>query len=140
MSTTEPTRKHKSCFTVRGYELDSYGHLNNAVYVQYLEQARWEWTRDTGILEIFQDKDIFLIVIETKIRYMQEALLFDELRVETEAKPANPFIVFNQRIINQKTGKTISRATVRTLFVDRKKIPQDIPDIVTKKINEAIYV
>ena len=29
-------------FNVRGYELDSFGHVNNAVYLNYLEQARWE--------------------------------------------------------------------------------------------------
>ena len=25
-------------FNVRGYELDSFGHVNNAVYLNYLEQ------------------------------------------------------------------------------------------------------
>lgn len=34
---------------VRGYELDTQGHLNQAVYLQYGEHARWECLRAAGI-------------------------------------------------------------------------------------------
>ena len=34
---------------VRGYELDTQGHLNQAVYLQYAEHARWEFLLATGI-------------------------------------------------------------------------------------------
>jgi acyl-CoA thioester hydrolase len=35
--------------TVRGYELDTQGHLNQAVYLQYAEHARWEILRAAGL-------------------------------------------------------------------------------------------
>lgn len=35
--------------TVRGYELDTQGHLNQAVYLQYAEHARWEYLRAAGL-------------------------------------------------------------------------------------------
>lgn len=35
--------------TVRGYELDTQGHLNQAVYLQYCEHARWEFLRAAGM-------------------------------------------------------------------------------------------
>ena len=34
-------RTFKTGMTVRGYELDSYGHVNNAVYLQYFEATPW---------------------------------------------------------------------------------------------------
>jgi len=34
--------------TVRTYECDSYGHVNNANYLNYLEYARCEYLRDVG--------------------------------------------------------------------------------------------
>jgi len=34
---------------VRGYELDTQGHLNSAVYHQYGEHARWECLKAAGI-------------------------------------------------------------------------------------------
>jgi len=36
--------------SVRGYELDSYNHVNNAVYLNYYEQARWQLMKETGHL------------------------------------------------------------------------------------------
>ncbi|MFI9593032.1 acyl-CoA thioesterase [Nonomuraea sp. NPDC052265] len=34
---------------VRGYELDTQGHLNNVVYHQYGDHARWECLRAAGV-------------------------------------------------------------------------------------------
>ena len=28
---------------IRGYHLDAYGHVNNARWVELLEEARWQW-------------------------------------------------------------------------------------------------
>jgi acyl-CoA thioester hydrolase len=47
---TEPfTKPFTTRVTVRGYELDTQGHLNQAVYLQYAEHARWELLRTAGI-------------------------------------------------------------------------------------------
>src|SRR5664279_3975231 len=78
MKTDHP---HCTSLTVRGYELDSYGHVNNAVYLQYLEQARWMVMRDANFLEQIDAEKLFLVVIDTHIRYLREAILFDELVV-----------------------------------------------------------
>lgn len=123
---------HKTYLTVRGYELDSYGHVNNAVYLQYLEQARWEIINDLKILDYFIENELLIVVVETRIRYMREACLFDELVIETGFQPESPFIVFRQRIRNNKTGLLLSRATVKTILIDRYRIPQDIPEIIYK--------
>ena len=33
---------------VRSYELDTYNHVNNAIYLNYLEYARMEYLRRIG--------------------------------------------------------------------------------------------
>ncbi len=48
---------------VRGYELDSFNHVNNAVYVSYMEQARWEVFRETGTLDYLNENRILPAVI-----------------------------------------------------------------------------
>lgn len=71
--------------TVRGYELDVQGHLNQAVYLQYAEHARWELLRAAGI-----NPDKLLaarvgpVVLETTIRYRRELRGGDEVRVTCE--------------------------------------------------------
>jgi acyl-CoA thioester hydrolase len=125
---------HRTSITVRGYELDSYGHVNNAVYVQYLEQARWVFMKDKDLLKRIHDEELFLVVTETHIRYMREANLFDELIVETTMKAEKPYLVFRQKILNEKTGIVLSRAEVTTIFVNQERMPLDIPPFVLLNI------
>jgi len=125
---------HRMALVVRGYELDSYGHVNNAVYLQYFEQARWEFMKDQGLLEKINGLEFFLVVVDTHIRYMRESNLFDELVIETSCNVEKPYIVFRQRILNAQSRLPVTRATIKTIFVDRQKIPMDIPEFMINKI------
>ena len=128
--------KHQTLLSVRGYELDSYGHVNNAVYIQYLEQARWIFMKDKGLLERIFGEGYFMVVVDTHIRYVQEANLFDELIVETTLAEEKPYLVFRQKILNKKTGLTITKAIIKTIFVDKKRVPQDTPGFLSTFISE----
>lgn len=114
-------------FKVRGYELDSFGHVNNAVYVSYLEQARWEILSQTGWLGWFADNGRFLVVTETNIRYARELRNFDQCHIETKIKVSDPFLIFHHQIWRQPNDEKIAQATVKTLLVDHNRVPLDVP-------------
>ena len=67
---------------VRGYELDTQGHLNQAVYLQYAEHVRWELLRAAGIT---QDgliaSGVGPVALETTVRYRRELRGGDEVDV-----------------------------------------------------------
>ncbi|MFF7334425.1 thioesterase family protein [Streptomyces sp. NPDC008150] len=68
--------------TVRGYETDVQGHLNQAVYLNYAEHARWELLRAAGIGQAgLQAEGVGPVVLETTIRYRRELLAGDEVEV-----------------------------------------------------------
>jgi acyl-CoA thioester hydrolase len=59
--------------TVRGYELDTQGHLNQAVYLQYSEHARWEILRAAGIpQEKLIASGVGPVVLEANVKYLRE--------------------------------------------------------------------
>jgi acyl-CoA thioester hydrolase len=67
---------------VRGYELDIQGHLNQAVYLQYAEHARWEFLRAAGVTpDRMQAARRGPVVLETTIRYRSELRAGDEVDV-----------------------------------------------------------
>lgn len=113
---------------VRGYELDSYGHVNNAVYISYTEQARWEILKEAGILESFLERNLLLVVTETNIRYMRELKLFDKVDIVTSIKFEAPYLVFYQDINNVSNSLKSAKAIVKTLLIDKDRIPQDVPE------------
>ena len=68
--------------TVRGYETDVQGHLNQAVYLQYAEHARWSLLHAAGITQsALQAKGVGPVALETTIRYRRELLAGDETEV-----------------------------------------------------------
>ena len=121
---------------VRGYELDSFNHVNNAVYLNYYEHARWQILKEAGIIEYFNDSENFLVVIETNIKYIREIRLFDKLTIRTTVKKEEPYLIFNQEIVNSETGLTLSKGGIKTLVLDKTRTPIDIPEQLLAICNE----
>lgn len=68
--------------TVRGYETDVQGHLNQSVYVNYAEHARWALLKEAGISQSgLISKGVGPVALETTIRYRRELLAGDEVEV-----------------------------------------------------------
>ncbi|MEV6367883.1 acyl-CoA thioesterase [Micromonospora musae] len=68
--------------TVRGYELDTQGHLNQAVYLQYGEHARWECLRAAGISQQrLLSGGVGPVALEVTLRYLSELRGGDEVDV-----------------------------------------------------------
>ncbi|MER5409073.1 acyl-CoA thioesterase [Streptomyces sp. NPDC002769] len=68
--------------TVRGYETDVLGHLNQSVYLQYAEHARWCLLERAGINQAaLMAKGVGPVVLETTIRYLRELRAGDETEV-----------------------------------------------------------
>ncbi|GAA2918783.1 MULTISPECIES: acyl-CoA thioesterase [Streptomycetaceae] len=68
--------------TVRGYELDTQGHLNQAVYLQYAEHARWELLRAAGLpQEKLLAGGVGPVQLEVTVKYLRELRAGDRVRV-----------------------------------------------------------
>lgn len=67
---------------VRGYELDTQGHLNQAVYLNYAEHARWEYLARFGITQRgLAAARIGPVQLECTVRYLRELRGGDEVDV-----------------------------------------------------------
>jgi acyl-CoA thioester hydrolase len=68
--------------TVRGYETDVQGHLNQAVYLNYAEHARWSLLQAAGVSQRgLVSRGVGPVALETTIRYRHELLAGDEVDV-----------------------------------------------------------
>jgi len=128
-------KSFKYQFQVRGYELDSFGHVNNAVYINYLEQARWEIVNKLGLLDLLKENKSFLVVVETNIKYVKELRMFDEAYIVSSMIGRGFFIDFKQDIFDNNNRK-VAKAKVKCLFLDENRNPIDIPDVVIPYLNE----
>ena len=113
--------------TVRAYECDSYSHVNNAVYLNYLEYARHEFLNSAGItLKTFREMGFNLIVARVCIDYKCQAVEGDLLDIITMAIKKNKASgVFKQTVLNNE--EVIAEAEVTWACVDSKMRPARIP-------------
>jgi len=113
---------------VRTYECDSYGHVNNANYLNYLEYARCELLKDIGFgyaEALGAGYGIFITRIE--IEYKKPAVPDDRLTIRTwPVKKGAASGVLAQEI--QRGGEVLAAAKVTWVFVDSKTgMPVRIP-------------
>ncbi|MEN8263454.1 MAG: thioesterase family protein [Nitrospirota bacterium] len=119
--------------TVRGYELDSFGHINNAVYLNYIEQAQWEILKKSGTFTYMQESEIVPAIIEVNIRYIREAKIFDEMVIKSKIVLDSPYVVFKHNMYNIKTKLKSCKASVKQLYLTKDRVPCGLPDSIMEK-------
>jgi acyl-CoA thioester hydrolase len=128
------TKKLSIFITARGYELDSYNHVNNAVYLNYFEHARWEFFRKLGLYDFMKQQGLLPVVTEIQIRYQHEITLFSNLEVVSWCTEEKPYLVFRQRILHSDNGLVAARANTKLIFLDSEKTPVNVPTIILEAI------
>jgi acyl-CoA thioester hydrolase len=105
---------------VRTYELDSFGHVNNSVYLNYLEEARSEFLKQIGLsFHDFARLGVQLVIIEARVRYLSPARYGDEIEVcgaFTDVRPASLTITYT--LTEAESGRLVATAETRAAFVD----------------------
>jgi thioesterase III len=89
-------------FRVRSYELDVYGHVNNAVFMQWLEHGRSRLLQDKGLTytSIVDEWGVRLVTVATSINFRAQLGLDDDVEVRTSVKRmGNSSVAFDQTII-----------------------------------------
>ena len=125
---------------VRTYECDSYNHVNNANYLNYLEFARYELLKDVGFdypKAIRAGFGVYIARIE--IDYKKPAFVDETLIIKT--RPVKKGAVSG--ILSQEIWRgtdLLVQAKVTWAFVDSKGIPVkipkewDVPELYPEKI------
>ncbi len=113
---------------VRSYECDSYGHVNNAVYVNYLEVGRMEFLHGIGFdYNGIIDAGYFLFVSHIDIRYKASAHLDDILTIEAENVEMGAVSGKFQQCIKKEDGTVCAEAEVTWACVTKDGRPSRIP-------------
>ena len=112
-------------FTVRDYELDQYGVINNAVYLNYLEHTRHEFLHGIGIDPAAVARTgRALALAEIHVHYRSPLRSRERFRVELsigELRGAR--VVMEQRIVSHPDGRPVLEARATAVFLDERGHP-----------------
>lgn len=130
---------HEYYFEVRGNEIDSFDHVNNAVYLNYFEAARWMYFHDKGWAGYLQNQGLHLVVFEANLRYIKELRMFDQCVVKTEHYCDGQFIIADQALYLTETNRKCAKAEIKMIFVSRaERLVYDVPDFIANELSKGV--
>ena len=94
---------------VRYGDLDAQGHVNNARYFTYLEQARLQYLRHLGLWDLTDFQEIGMILAEVSCTFRQPIRLTDPIRVGVRvSRLGTKSLTMDQRIETYPEGKEMA--------------------------------
>lgn len=97
---------------IRESHLDTFGHVNNAQYLQILEEARWDLITANGYgLERILVTHLGPVILDVTLKFKRELRLREKIRVETRCTAYRKKIgTIEQKIFNS-TNECAAEAT-----------------------------
>lgn len=126
---------HSRSFRVRFYECDAFGHLNNANYLRYMQEAAFDASAAAGYDSAEYDRiGKYWLIRETDIEYLQPVRFGETIGIKTWV--ADIHRVRSRRAYEfSRSGSTdlVARAFTDWVLLDRQtNRPVTVPESMTK--------
>jgi len=125
---SENSEVYQKHITVSEDDLDDQQHVNNVRYVQWIQDVAQEHWESRASEE--QKAGLAWVVVRHEIDYKMEALLNDEILLETRIIDTTHVTSLREVVIkNNNSGKLLAKAKTTWCLLDQKtKKPQRISD------------
>ena len=119
---------HTLSFRVRTYECDAYGHVNNAVYLNYLEYARDAYLEDCKLdYQALVGSGNGIFVSEAKLTFLSPALPGETLTMTTVPHEwGAAWLVLRQSLVGPD-GRAVLEGHLKLVWVGPSGRPTRIP-------------
>lgn len=123
---------------IRFTDIDMFGHVNNAIYSQWFDTARFTFLK--SILPQIEPKGRSLVMVHIETDFLQQLVFGDKVYVESfVSKVGNRSLGIGQRVVNEATGKVhaVSYGVLSTFDASVQKsfdMPQEWREILLKHL------
>lgn len=126
--------------TILEHHLDTFGHVNNATYLELYEEARWDFITHNGLglREILETK-VGPVVLDLNLVFKAELKNREKIKIISQARTEmrNKYVMVLDQKILKDDGKIASTLTLSVGLMDLK-IRKLVPP--TKEWMEALGV
>lgn len=124
---------YSKTITITASAIDENGHVNNVVYVQWMQDIAVKHYASLGGIEAQGNKSTW-VVREHKIEYLLPAFVGEEIEIKTWVENIRRVRSLRKYEFVRKTdGKTLVKGETDWVFVDVKTgVPKAVPGDVIK--------
>jgi YbgC/YbaW family acyl-CoA thioester hydrolase len=114
--------KHSYNVIIKEFHLDTFGHVNNAVYLQLFEEARWEVITKNGYgLEQVMVHKKGPVILDVHLQFLQEINLREQVVIETQVEAFKGKVSVIEQCILNSQQKVACKARFTHAFFDLEK-------------------
>lgn len=132
--------------TAQPGEIDAYGHVNNTVYVAWLDECAWAHSSEVGLgLDTCLRLQRGMAVHRTQIHYIKSALAGDEIEVGTWPVLNDNRLRIDRRFqVRRRTdGETLLRALLHYVCIDlasgrAKRMPVEFTNYTVSPVVQRV--
>lgn len=107
---------------VKEFHLDTFGHVNNAMYLTLYEEARWDFiTAHNFGLERIKAEKMGPVIIEAHVKYKRELVNREWIHIQSAPGEINGKIMEINQQMMKADGKIASEARFVIGFMDLKE-------------------
>ena len=111
--------------TILETDIDMYGHVNNAKYLNYFEEARWDIVTEKGFgYQRIMEEKIGPVILRVDMQYLKELRARDKITIHTEfTSPPAKIMTLTQTIKKEDgTIACIADFTYAVWSLEKRKI------------------
>ncbi|MBD8490983.1 thioesterase family protein [Echinicola sp. CAU 1574] len=106
---------------IKEFHLDTFGHVNNATYLEIYEEARWQFITDNGYgLKEIKKTGLGPVILEIKIRFIKELKLREEITIFSKTKSYKSKVGTIEQWILDSQGNRCSEVEMTIGLFDTK--------------------
>ena len=130
-----------SAVEVRSYELDSFGHANHAVFLNWLEYGRFAALDRAGFpYHEIAARGWGIYVVRLEVDYLREARLGERLLVRTWADGyrRTSMVLAQQLVLEDDPAIEVARARVTAVWIGPDRRPLRVPEEIRSVLGGEI--
>lgn len=107
--------------TILEHHLDTFGHVNNAVYLSLYEEARWDFITKNGLgINQIMESKIGPVLLDLNLTFKSELNNREKIKIISEARPEmrNKFVMVIDQKMVKENGKIASTITLSVGLMD----------------------
>ena len=125
---------------IRGYHCDAYGHVNNARFLELLEEARWKFFEPAVRERFFETEKLMFVVVNINIAFKRPLLPHQLIHIHIkDLTYKNRSVSMIQEIIDDRSSVVCSSAEIQFVLLDsitQKPVP--ISDEIKAKFEQLL--
>ena len=114
---------HESVFKVQATQVDMFGHLNNAKYLEMFEWARWALHEQQGGVDVYEHtvhSSVGPAVVHVDVDFLSEVKVGEEVRIQSRIEKIGDRSVTLAQDMLKSDGTIAARAKFIWAFMNFK--------------------